>query len=82
MADDETTERILEVLRDAEEPLSASQVQHRLASRSRDVTTGVIRDVCKVLVEGGRAEATDDLPPAYRLVDEPDYDEPDHDEPE
>lgn len=67
MADDETRERIREVLADADEPLSASGIQRRLAKRSRDVTTGVIRDVCEELVEEGRADATDDLPTEYRL---------------
>lgn len=70
MADAETRDRIVEVLADADEPLSASGIQRRLAKRNRDVTTGVIRDVCQDLVEDGRAEATDDLPTEYRLVEE------------
>ena len=70
MSDAETTERVLDVLRDADEPLSASGIQRRLARRSRDVTTGVIRDVCEGLVEEGRLEATDDLPTEYRLLEE------------
>ena len=40
-----------------------------MATESRDVTTGVIRDVCKELEEAGRVEATDELPPAYRLAE-------------
>ncbi|QLD90967.1 hypothetical protein HWV07_18710 [Natronomonas salina] len=68
--DGETADRIADVLADTDEPLSASGIQRRLATRSRDVTTGVIRDVCKELVEEGRAEATDDLPTEYRLVEE------------
>lgn len=67
MSDAETTDRVLEVLAEAEEPLSAGAIQRRLATRSRDVTTGVIRDVCKELVAEGRVEATDDLPPEYYL---------------
>lgn len=70
MSDAETTDRILEVLRDADEPLTAAGIQRRLATRSRDVTTGVIRDVCGELVEEGRAEASDDLPTEYRLTDD------------
>ena len=70
MSDAQTSDRIVEVLADADEPLSASAIQRRLAKRSRDVTTGVIRDVCEDLVEEGHAEATDDLPTEYRLVEE------------
>lgn len=70
MSDAETTERIVDVLGEADESLSASGIQRRLAERSRDVTTGVIRDVCEELREEGRVEATDDLPTSYRLVDE------------
>lgn len=70
MSDIETAERIVEVLCDAEEPLSASGIQRRLAKRSRDVTTGVIRDVRGELVEEGRLEATDDRPTEYRLIEE------------
>lgn len=70
MADAETRDRIREVLADADEPLSASGIQRRLATRSRDVTTGVIRDVCEELVEEEEAEATDDLPTEYRLLEE------------
>lgn len=58
------------MLADAEEPLSAGAIQRRLARRSRDVTTGVIREVCGELVEEGRGEATDDLPTEYRLREE------------
>lgn len=68
MSDQETTERVLDVLRDADEPLSVSAIQRRLATRSRDVTTGVIREICREQVEVGAVEATDDTPPAYRLV--------------
>lgn len=67
MPDDETTDRILAVLADADEPLSASAIQHRLATRSRDVTTRVIRETCGELLEEGRLEATDELPTEYRL---------------
>ena len=70
MSDAETTDRIVDVLREADEPLTASAVQRRLAERSRDVTTGVIRDVCERLEEEGRLEATDGLPTAYRLREE------------
>jgi len=69
MVDDETTARIVDVLADAEEPLTASRIQRRLATTSRDVTTGVIREACTELVEQGRVEKTDELPPAYRLTD-------------
>ncbi len=69
MVDDDTTERIVAVLDEADEPLTAGDVQRRIATESRDVTTGVIRDACGELVEAGRAEETDDLPPAYRLVE-------------
>lgn len=65
---DETTERILAVLEDADEPLSVSGIQRRLATRSRDVTTGVIREVCQRLVEEGRVEKSDETPPNYRYV--------------
>jgi hypothetical protein len=67
MADGETTARIADVLEDAEEPLTAGRIQRRLATESRDVTTGVIREACGELVEAGRADRTDELPPAYRL---------------
>ena len=67
--DEETTARIVEVLEAADHPLTAGRIQRRLATESRDVTTGVIRDACKGLVEAGRAEKTDDLPPAYRLAE-------------
>jgi len=53
----------------ADEPLSASAIQHRIATRSRDMTTGIIRDVCKERIKSDMVEATDDVPPAYRLVD-------------
>lgn len=66
--DEETTARIVEVLEAADRPLTAGHIQRRLATESRDVTTGVIRDVCKELEEAGRVEATDELPPAYRLA--------------
>jgi hypothetical protein len=65
----ETTDRVLEVLKSADEPLSASAIQHRIATRSRDMTTGIIRDVCKERIKSDMVEATDDVPPAYRLVD-------------
>jgi len=68
MSDPETTERVLDVLRDADEPLGVSAIQRRLATRSRDVTTGVIREICREQVEQGTLAATDDTPPAYRLV--------------
>jgi predicted Zn-ribbon and HTH transcriptional regulator len=68
MSDQETTERVLDVLGDADEPLSVSAIQRRLATRSRDVTTGVIREICREQVEAGTVEATDDTPPAYRIV--------------
>lgn len=45
MSDAGTTERIVDALREANEPLSASGIQRRLAERSRDVTTGVIGDI-------------------------------------
>ena len=67
--DEETTARIVEVLEAADEPLTAGRIQRRLATESRDVTTGVIRDACKELAEAGRAEKTDELPPAYRLAE-------------
>ena len=67
--DEETTARIVEVLKAAGEPLTAGRIQRRLATESRDATTGVIRDACKELVEAGRAEKTDELPPAYRLTE-------------
>ena len=66
MTDPETTERVLDVLADADEPLTVSAIQRRLATRSRDVTTGVIREICR---EQERVEATDDTPPAYRLAE-------------
>jgi len=66
----ETTNRVLEILESADEPLSASAIQHRIATRSRDMTTGIIRDVCKEQVEADMIEATDDIPPAYQLADE------------
>jgi repressor of nif and glnA expression len=69
MVDEETTERIVEVLEAADEPLTAGRIQRQLATESRDVTTGVIRDACKGLEEAGRAEKTDELPPAYRLAE-------------
>lgn len=69
MADQETTDRIRAVLADADEPLSVSAIQRRLATRSRDVTTGVIRDVCRQFVDEGGVETTDETPPAYRLVE-------------
>lgn len=69
MTDQETVDRIVEVLEDADEPLSVSGIQRRLATTSRDVTTGVIRDVCKDLADEGTVAATDDTPPAYRLAD-------------
>ena len=68
MVDEETTERIVEVLDEADGPLTAGEVQRRIATQSRDVTTGVIRDACGELVDASRAEATDDLPPAYWLL--------------
>ena len=67
--DEETTARIVEVLEAADRPLTAGRIQRRLATESRDVTTGVIRDACKGLEEAGRAEKTDELPPAYRLAE-------------
>ena len=67
--DEETTARIVEVLEAADEPLTAGRIQRRMATVSRDVTTGVIRDACKRLEEAGRAEKTDELPPAYRLAE-------------
>ena len=67
--DEETTARIVEVLEAADHPLTAGRIQRRLATESRDATTGVIRDACKELVEAGRAEKTDELPPAYRLAE-------------
>ena len=70
MSDAETTDRILEVLRNADGPLTAAGIQRRLATRSRDVTTGVIREACEELLEEGRLETTDELPPAYRLPEE------------
>lgn len=69
MSDRETARRVIGVVADAEEPLSASAIQRRLATRSRDVTTGVIRDVCSDLAEERRGEVTDDLPPKYRLCE-------------
>ena len=69
MVDEGTTERIAEVLDEADEPLTAGEVQRRIATQSRDVTAGVIRDACGELVDAGRAEATDGLPPAYRLLE-------------
>ena len=69
MVDEETTERIVEVLDEVDEPLTAGEIQRRIATRSRDVTTGVIRDACGELVDAGRAEEIDDLPPAYRLLE-------------
>jgi len=65
---DETTERILDVLADADEPLRVGSIQRQLATRSRDVTTGVIREVCRDLVEEGSVEKTDETPPRYRLA--------------
>ena len=70
MVDEETTERIVEVLEAADEPLTAGRIQRRMATESRDVTTGVVREVCGELVEIGRAEKTDGLPPAYSLLAE------------
>ena len=70
MVDEETTARIVDVLEDADEPLTAGRIQRRLATASRDVTTGVIRGRCGELVEAGRVEKTDELPPAYRLLEE------------
>jgi predicted Zn-ribbon and HTH transcriptional regulator len=70
MSDAETTERVLEVMRDADEPLTAGAIQRRLATRSRDVMTGVVRDACEELIEEGRVESTDESPPAYRPVEE------------
>ena len=67
MVDEETTERIVEVLEAADEPLTAGRIQRRMATESRDVTTGVIREVCGELLEADRVEETDDRPPAYRL---------------
>ena len=67
--DEETTARIVEVLEAADEPLTAGRIQRRMATESRDVTTGVIRDVCKELEEAGRAERADELSPAYRLAE-------------
>ena len=67
--DEETTARIVEVLEAADRPLTAGRIQRRMATESRDVTTGVIREVCKRLEEAGRAEKTDELPPAYRLAE-------------
>ena len=68
MSDGATTDRILDVLLDADEPLSATAIQRRLATQSRDVTTGVIRDICSDLAHRDRVETTDDLPPEYRLI--------------
>lgn len=67
MVDAGTTDRIVEVLEEGDEPLSVSQIQRRLATRSRDVTTNVIRDACRALCEEGVARETDDLPPKYTL---------------
>lgn len=69
MSDRETAMRVIDVVADAEEPLSASAIQRRLATRSRDVTTGTIRDVCRDLAEESRIAVTDDLPPKYRLCE-------------
>jgi len=69
MTDDETTARIRDVLADAEEPLRVGAIQRRLATRSRDVTTSVIRQVCRDLEANGVAEQTDETPPAYRLTE-------------
>ncbi|ERG97078.1 hypothetical protein [Haloquadratum walsbyi] len=69
MPDTETTNRVLEVLKSANEPLSASTIQHHIATQSRDMTTGAIRDVCKEQIEMDTIEATDDIPPTYRLID-------------
>ena len=67
--DEETTARIVEVLEAADEQLTAGRIQRRMATESRDATTGVIRDACGELVDADRAEATDELPPAYRLAE-------------
>jgi hypothetical protein len=66
MIDDETRTRVHDVLTDADEPLRVGAIQRRLATRSRDVTTGVIREVCRDLVEESSVEKTDETPPRYR----------------
>lgn len=69
MVDEATTERIA-VLASADEPSTPGQIQRRLASTSRDVTTGVIREACSTLVDEGGVEQTDEVPPGYRLLDD------------
>jgi len=68
--DEETVERIRDVLASADEPLGVGAIQRRLATRSRDVTTGVIRAVCRTLEDDGVVEKTDGTPPNYRYVGE------------
>lgn len=70
MIDGETTKRIVAVLEAADEPLTAGQIQRRLATTSRDATTGVVREACSNLVQAGRVEQTDEVPSAYRLLDD------------
>jgi repressor of nif and glnA expression len=62
------TAEILNVLRAADEPLSAGRIQRRMASDGYDATTGAVRDACRRLADEGVVASTDD-PPAYRLVD-------------
>ncbi|WP_226010965.1 hypothetical protein [Halomicrobium salinisoli] len=70
MADDETTERVREVLADADEPLRVGQIQRRIARRSRDVATSAIRDACGELVEAGDVEAVEGTPTEYRVAED------------
>lgn len=60
--------RVLDVLRAADEPLSVGRIQRRLARDGFDATTGAVRDTCRRLIDAGEVEAVDD-PPAYRLAE-------------
>lgn len=66
-AGDTLPDRVLAVLRDADEPLSAGQIQRRLASNGFDATTSAIRGACKQLVDDG-AVIDEGTPPEYRAT--------------
>lgn len=66
-ASDALPDRVLAVLRDADEPLSAGQIQRRLASDGFDATTGAIRGACNQLADDG-AIIDEGSPPEYRAT--------------
>lgn len=67
-ASDALPERVLDVLQDADKPLSAGQIQRRLAGNGFDATTGAIRDACHHLVDDGTV-SKEGTPPEYQAIE-------------